>query len=274
MVRVASYGLTIVGLLLSGCVLYVLFSYGSAFLFRPSTWSGAKLWRAALKELLTTFLLVPLWPLWWLLGSVYRLGEEGVGTARGRRNPIILLHGFGMNRTQWMWMARRLRARGLGPIYGFNYFSLQGVPRSARRLQRYVDDVLARESVSEIDIVAHSLGGLVARYFIERMGGSRHVGRLITIGTPHGGTRLGRFVPLVPSARDLLGGSALLQDLGVVRPGAAYTSIWSRADAIIQPPESSSIAPAGIDEVFDDLGHLSLVVSPRVVDVIEGRLRD
>jgi triacylglycerol esterase/lipase EstA (alpha/beta hydrolase family) len=261
-----------VGTLIACCALYVLFSYATAFAGRSAP-PDAKLWRAAWVELLIAIAIVPFWPLWWLLGAVYRAAEEGVGTARGRRNPIVLLHGFGMNRTQWMWMARRLRERGHGPIYGANYFSLQGVPRSARRLQRFVDQVLAAEQVTEVDIVAHSLGGIVARYFIERLSGSKKVGRLITIGTPHAGTRLGRFAPLIPSARDLLGDSVILVDLGLVRPGTEYTSIWSKADAIIQPPESSSILPAGVDAVFDDLGHLSLVFSSRVVDVIDARLR-
>ncbi len=259
-------------LLILGCVLYVLGSYASAFLLRRPA-PSARLLRAAFVELGTAVVFVPFWPLWWLIGAVYRASEEGEGKARGRRNPVVMLHGFGMNRTQWLWLGWRLRARGHGPIYGVNYFSLQGVPRSAARLLAFVDRVLEREQATEVDIVAHSLGGIVARYYIERLSGARKVGRLITIGTPHAGTRLGRWAPLIPSARDLLGDSVLLLDLGLVQPGAAYTSIWSRADAIIQPPESSSIAPAGVDEVFDDLGHLSLIISPRVADVVDARLR-
>jgi len=48
--------------------------------------------------------------------------------------------------------------------------------------------------------------------------------------------------------------------------------VWSRADAIIEPPESSSIAPVGEDRIFDDLGHLSLLLSPRVLDCVADRL--
>jgi pimeloyl-ACP methyl ester carboxylesterase len=256
----------------AGCLGYVVLSYTSAFLFRPRSGS-ARLWRAALVELLVCWLLVPLWPLWWLLGAVYQRVEEGEGVALGRRHPVVLLHGFGMNRTQWIWMARRLRAHGHGPIYGLNYFSLQTVRASAEQLARQIDRVLEHERVEKVDLIAHSLGGIVARYYIERMSGGPKVGRLVTIGTPHGGTAIGRYGIGIPAARDLRGGSVVLTDLGPVRAGAVYTSIWSRADAIVQPPESSSIAPAGVDEVFDDLGHLSLVLSPRVVDLIDARLR-
>jgi pimeloyl-ACP methyl ester carboxylesterase len=256
----------------AGCLGYVALSYTSAFLFRPRAWSP-RLVRAALVELLVCWLLVPLWPLWWLLGAVYKRVEEGEGVAVGRRHPVILLHGFGMNRTQWIWMASRLRARGHGPIYGLNYFSLQTVRASAKALAREVELVLEREGTGQVDIVAHSLGGIVARYYIERMSGGGKVARLITIGTPHGGTAIGRYGIGIPAARDLRGGSVVLTDLGPVRAGAVYTSIWSRADAIVQPPESSSIVPGGVDEVLEDLGHLSLVLSPRVVALIDARLR-
>ena len=103
-----------------GCLGYVSLSYTSAFLFRPRAWSP-RLVRAALVELVACWLLIPLWPLWWLLGAVYKRIEEGVGEATGRRHPVVLLHGFGMNRTQWIWMARRLRAHGHGPIYEPRY---------------------------------------------------------------------------------------------------------------------------------------------------------
>jgi triacylglycerol esterase/lipase EstA (alpha/beta hydrolase family) len=255
-----------------GCVGFTLVSYLLAFAARPRSW-GFDLLRAIVVEIGATLAVVPFWPLWLVLGGVYQAVEEGEGQARGRRNPIILLHGFAMNRTQWIWMARRLRARGHGPIYGINYFSFARIDRAARRLARFVEDVRTREGELRIDIVAHSMGGLVARYYIERLSGSKHVERLVTIGTPHRGTRIGWFGALLPGARDLLGSSALLADLGPVRAGADYTSIWSRADAVVQPPESASIVPAGSDEVFSNLGHLSLVLSPRVVDVIDNRLR-
>lgn len=272
-VGVALLGAVLIALF-SGTALYVGLSYLSAFLLRPASWRRARLFRAALVELAAAWLVIPFWPLWWLLGEVYRVETEGVGEAHGRRHPVVLLHGFGMNRTQWIWLARRLRARGHGPIYGMNYFSLQRADRSAKQLARYVDRILERERAEVVDIVAHSLGGIVARYYIERLSGGRKVGRLVTIGTPHKGTRAARTGFLIPSALDLRMDSQLLSDLGPVRAGAEYTSIWSRADAIVQPPESASIAPEGTDAVFDDLGHLSMILSPRVVDVIAARLRD
>ncbi len=259
-------------LLAVACVFYVVFTY--AFAFGPRRESSnthqAKLLPAALKELVATLVMMPLYPLWWIIGASYRAVHEGEGHARGR-HPVILLHGFGMNRTNWIWIAPKLIARGLGPLYGTSYFSLQRTQLSAKHLRDFVEYVLAREDAERVDIVAHSLGGVVARYYIERLGGAKRVGRLVTIGSPHRGTVLGRL-GIVPSARQLVAGSDFLSDLGQMREGVIYASIWSRADAVVVPPESSSIAPCGEDCIFDDLGHLSLLLSPRVAETIADKL--
>jgi triacylglycerol esterase/lipase EstA (alpha/beta hydrolase family) len=148
----------------------------------------------------------------------------------------------------------------------------QSVRRSALRLQRFVERVRARESCERVDIVAHSLGGVVARYYIERMGGAAHVGRLIAIGSPLRGTALGRLIPFVPSTRELSHLSPFIAELGPVQTGVQLTSIWSRADAIVSPPESASVAPVGTDFVFEDIGHLAMIFSPRVVRIVADQL--
>jgi pimeloyl-ACP methyl ester carboxylesterase len=253
----------------AGCAGYVLVTYVTAFARAPRP---PDLLRVALVEVGAALMLMVPWPLWLVLGASYASAVEGEGRARGRRRPVVLLHGFFMNRTQWLWLGRRLAGRGLGPLYGTSYFSPQSVAESARHLERFIEGVRAREDAERVDIVAHSLGGVVARYYIERLGGATRVGRLITIGSPHKGTRLGRFgLGLVPSAREIVAESPLLG--GLAPPdGAAYVSVWSRADAVIIPADASSIAPAGEDHVFDDMGHLTMLLSRRVVDVIARRL--
>jgi len=260
------------GLLAFGCLFYVLVSYAMAFLGRGRPSPRARLARAMLAELGTTLILLPLWPFWWLIGSSYAATVEGVGKARGGRHPVILLHGFAMNRTNWVWVGSRLAAHGIGPLYATSYFSPQAVSRSALHLKHFIERVVAREDAERVDIVAHSLGGIVARFYIERLGGARRVGRLVTIGSPHRGTAHSTVFGWVGSAREMAPGSPFLDDLGTPSPGVAYTSIWSRADAVVVPPESSSIEPAGEDRVFDDLGHLSLLLSPRVLGCVAERL--
>jgi pimeloyl-ACP methyl ester carboxylesterase len=261
-------------ILLVGCIFYVVTSYTHAFWHRHATTPFSNLVRAAFVELGACMLLLPFWPLWLLIGATYEATHEGDGTARGGRHPVILLHGFAMNRTNWIWLGRRLARRGIGPLYCTSYFSPQPVRKSAEQLARFVERVCARERCDKVDIVAHSLGGVVARYYIECLGGAARIGRVVTIGSPHKGTAVARFGAFLPSGRESLIDSSFYTELGplTARHGIAYTSVWSRTDAIIEPPESSSVVPVGEDRVFENLGHLSLLLSPRVLDCVADRL--
>jgi triacylglycerol esterase/lipase EstA (alpha/beta hydrolase family) len=262
------------GLLVVACVFYVVTSYTHAFWHRRLTTPVGNLVRAAFVEFGACMLLLPFWPLWLLVGASYEAVRAGIGAPEGGRRPVVLLHGFAMNRTNWIWLGRRLARRGIGPLYGTSYFSPQSVRRSAEHLARFIDGVRVRQDCERVDVVAHSLGGVVVRYYIERLGGAAHIGRVVTIGSPHNGTVIARLGFLIPSARESVAGSAFYSDLGplAAHPDISFTSVWSRADAIIEPPESSSIAPAGEDRVFDNLGHLSLLLSPRVLDAVAERL--
>jgi pimeloyl-ACP methyl ester carboxylesterase len=246
-------------LVAAGCAAYVVGTYLHAFSTGPRP---PRLLEVALRELGATIFLITLWPLWWILGASYQLSRP----SGNKRNPVILLHGFAMNHSQWLWLGRHLAARGVGPLYGTSYFSPQRVAVSARHLQKFVASVMAREGAEQVDIVAHSLGGVVARYYIEKMSGSEHVARLVTLGSPHRGTKLGRL-GIVPVASELLAESELLLGLKPL-DAVKYTSIWSRADAVVVPAESSSVVPDGTDCVFDDLGHLSMLLSKKVADSV------
>jgi pimeloyl-ACP methyl ester carboxylesterase len=267
--------LAALALLVAACVFYVVTSYTHAFWHRRLTTPVGNLVRAAFVEFGACMLLLPFWPLWMIVGASYKVAHQGAGIARGKRHPVVLLHGFAMNRTNWIWLGRRLAKRGIGPLYGTSYFSPQSVRRSAEQLSRFIDRVCAHQQCERVDIVAHSLGGVVARYYIERLGGDKVIGRIVTIGSPHRGTIIARLGALFPSARETLHNSSFYNDLGPLarREHIAFTSVWSRADAIIEPPESSSIAPAGEDCIFEDLGHLSLLLSPRVLDTVASRLQ-
>ncbi len=217
-----------------------------------------------LAALPTQLLLLPMaifWPWWW---------------RRGTGRPILLLHGYAQTRGDFWLLAPRLR-RALGrPVHGMNYWFLAEPSRCADRLHRVVEAILADSGAPSLDIVAHSYGGIVARSLLERSPAIRRKIRLlVTVATPHRGTWWARLGP-GRSARFMTPGSAFLQELPNPRPpkGVTYAAVWSRADAVVTPPDSASLLGAGKEEVENGLGHLSLLCSRRVAHLVARWLRD
>jgi pimeloyl-ACP methyl ester carboxylesterase len=201
------------------------------------------------------------------LGFLPLPGENGHGP-----RPIIVLHGYAMNRANFRPLARRLEAAGLGPVLGFEYWTLGKTSTAAKRLAEYVEEVRARTESDEVDIIGHSMGGVVGRYYVSLLGGDGAVANLITLGSPHAGTDVSP-VGIGRPGKELFGGSALVQRLEAApRPTRTrMTVIWSRADALV-PGAWQTPLPGAEVIVYDDLGHVALLGSRRVAGEITARL--
>jgi pimeloyl-ACP methyl ester carboxylesterase len=202
------------------------------------------------------------------------LGFLGIpaSSARGPR-PIIVLHGYAMNRVNFLVLARRLQRAGLGPVYGFEYWTLGKVSSAAKKLSDYVEAVCEATGADRVDIIGHSMGGIVGRYMITIGGGAPRVRSLITLGSPHGGADLSLFGVGRP-VKELKAESSLLSKLAAKRlpEGTAFTTIWSRADCLV--PWEAQAHLAGSEVIrFEDLGHLGLLASRRVAEIIVERLK-
>src|SRR2546423_1801677 len=114
------------------------------------------------------------------------LGLPGA-RVRGPR-PIVMVHGYAMNRANFVVLAARLAKAGLGPITGFEYWTLGKTASAARRLGEYIDRVRAETGAAQVDVIGHSMGGVVGRYYVTFGGGDGVVANLVTIGAPHSGT--------------------------------------------------------------------------------------
>ncbi len=124
-----------------------------------------------------------------------------------------------------------------------------------------------------VDLVAHSMGGLVARCYLQLLGGARRVDRLVTLGTPHQGTHAANFIPSA-LVRQLLPESPFLRHLNAQPPpdGLHVISVVAGRDLLIQPIASAR-CPFGESVHFDDFGHVELLFRPEVFAEIAGRLR-
>lgn len=125
-----------------------------------------------------------------------------------------------------------------------------------------------------IDLVGFSLGGLVARYYVQRLGGDR-VRRLVTIGSPHGGTLNARFIA-GRLGDDLQPSSALLQDLAQDWPGWAArvptTTIWTPYDLIVLPARHARL-PGATSVRVPAARHRRLLEDARTWRAVDEALR-
>ncbi len=213
-----------------------------------------------------------------VVGAVSRpLGLTGdrLQRASGQSGrPLILLHGYAMNRACFLTLASRLSKAGIGPIYGFEYWSFSKVSSSARALDRYIEALCERLGCQQVDLVGHSMGGVVARYYVS-LGAGKERGRvanLITLGTPHGGSVFSGFGVGQPN-KQLRPRAAFLERLSSARTpvGTKAVAIWSKADALVGTAAQAHWLGAE-EVVFDNLGHISLLYSRRVAAEIAKRI--
>lgn len=109
--------------------------------------------------------------------------------------PVLLVHGIGDNRSIFAVLVRVLRRRGYGVVHAVNFSVLTPVTgdirAAARDLAHHVERLRMRTGSDAVHIVGHSLGGLIARYYVQRLGGDDAVETLVTMGTAHPGQRVG-----------------------------------------------------------------------------------
>ncbi len=123
-----------------------------------------------------------------------------------------------------------------------------------------------------VAIVAHSMGGLVARALLARVPPGR-LAAIVTLGTPHHGTRLACSLPW-PCARQMCPDSPWLRDLNQAQEGrlpVPVTSLYSLDDNLILPPLSAVLAGARLRELRG-VGHLGLLRAPRVLEAVVAEL--
>lgn len=205
--------------------------------------------------------------------------------------PVLLIHGFLGTRGSMFTLERRLVEDGLC-VFSFNLgtLNLRDIRRSAFLIHRKVERILAQTPVDKIDIVGHSMGGLIGLYYIKKLGGHRRVRHLVMMGTPVRGT-WAALVGVITmglwssSSWQLLPRSTFLDELAKddPPPEVGIYTIAAARDWVCPLP---STRMRGATAVTVPLGHSSLVVSeevyrrlihilrpPRVVDARSPRTR-
>jgi len=187
--------------------------------------------------------------------------------------PIILLHGLFQNRICWWWFALSLKRRGLGPLYSLNLPPWKDVESLTERLANLVDRLKLDGGGGRVILIGHSMGGLIGRNYLQIRGGATKVQQLITLGSPHGGSRLAPFA-VSKMGKDLLPGSGFLQNLrqAPLPEGVSLIAIYSRHDNLVLPAENGRVEGAQNIEVRG-IGHMGLLYHPRILELVVESLK-
>lgn len=215
----------------------------------------------------------PLLPLFYVVGRrmdalFARRAEEGLRAALADATPVVFVHGYMQNRVGFLGLARALAKRGLGPLYGFNYPWFATIASNAARLDAFVTHVCEETGARAVDLVCHSMGGLVAMEMMrdEARKDRLKVRRCVTIASPHGGVVWKG--PLIGfGATSLRRGSRLLEEHAGHQITVPCLSVYSSHDNIVHPKESSQLALRGGKDVeVEHVAHLAILFSPKVAD--------
>lgn len=200
-------------------------------------------------------------------------GTGAVGTAVPAGIPILLVHGLVDNRAVFTTLQRSLRRRGFSNVVSINYsLFTTDVPSAAARLAGYIEDVCQRTGYEQVHVVAHSMGGLIARYLVQVDGGDRRVHTLVTLGTPHAGTKVAQIFP-GRVIRQLRPGSELIKLLGQPAPRCStrFIAVASDLDELMRPTSCARISHPDLRSTnlsIRGVGHHALVFDRNVSDLI------
>ncbi|MBV1946507.1 triacylglycerol lipase [Streptomyces sp. BV129] len=184
--------------------------------------------------------------------------------------PVVLLHGFIDNRSVFVLLRRSLAQHGRQRVESLNYSPLTcDIRTAAELLGRHVEEICERTGSAQVDIVGHSLGGLIARYYAQCLGGDARVRTVVTLGTPHSGTRAVPLANAHPIVRQMRPDSPVIEELAGPAPGCRtrFVSFWSDLDSVMAPLEAACVDHPDLEAHnirVSGIGHLALPVHPAV----------
>jgi triacylglycerol lipase len=191
--------------------------------------------------------------------------------------PVLIVHGIWDSRARMRELEQGLIARGFPHTRAFDMKPNDGrapLATLAAQAKRQADALLD-EHGGPIDLVGFSMGALISRYYLQRLGGKACVRRFISISGPHRGTLSAYGLPLA-GLRDMRPGSALLRDLdadedafGTVEVHCLYTPY----DLMIVPATSSVLPGARSVQRLPLPIHRMMITQPRALDAIASVLR-
>jgi triacylglycerol lipase len=204
--------------------------------------------------------------------------RDAFGEVSPEAPPVLLIHGFLGTRGSMYLLERRLVDDGFVVVsFNIGTLNVRDIRRSAFLIHRKIERILAQTPLQKIDIIGHSMGGLIGLYYVKKLGGHARVRKLIMMGTPVRGTwsALAGVATLglwSTSSWQLLPRSRFLDELGQgpIPPNVEVHTIAAARDWVVPLPTTRL---RGANAMTVPLGHSSLVVSEEVYRRIVNTLR-
>lgn len=212
---------------------------------------------------------------WWHIVALLRDGPRTPPVVRGR--PVVFVHGYTQDATNWHGYRRRMERAGR-PTVAISMLPAGFTPLKwyARMFERWLDRLVKRWPEG-VDVVAHSMGGIVLRMVLaQRPDLAAHVHSAVTLGTPHRGTASARGAWLWPELVELKRSSRLigsLPELPALLPHARLATIAAEMDTIVYPT-ATALVPGSEQHVVAGVGHAGLLTDTQVLEKVEHFLLD
>lgn len=237
--------------------------------FYQVTWAGV---RGYLIESLSTLVIVVLWMADWVWTQIRRIWAQRKtlpSTSRQGDRPVILCHGYHMRGWTMAVLAFWLRTMGRSIVVMPTFTpGRSGIRGCAAQLTGVLLDVLEETGADAVDLVGHSMGGLIVRACVAQARRDARsdirVGHLVALATPHRGIPFWAFT-WGDCGLDMKPESSFLQWLGDDPIDLDATDIFSSFDAVV-PEESAGgwDIPPVRKVLIDGTGHLSMIMLPSV----------
>ncbi len=175
-------------------------------------------------------------------------------------HTVIFVHGLGGNRAQFFPLQGFLRWRGYDRQYAYNYRSNESIEAKGLELKRHLDE---RIKGGRITLIAHSMGGLVSRVYLQMLGGDRRVDTFITLGTPHQGSHAAAWMPTRLVSQLKPEGPFLSHLNSLPMPDNVRCVSFAASDDLMVLPGDNALG-FGEDVLLNGAGHLDILFSRKV----------
>lgn len=203
----------------------------------------------------------------------WRLHPDSAASGAPGQRGVVLVHGFVCNRGLWHPWRPRLRAAGV-PVVALNLEPVFGsIDAYVPAIDAAVQQLTRATGLAPL-LVGHSMGGLAIRAWLRAHDGDARIHGVVTIGSPHHGTWLGRLA-LAANARQMRLGSAWLRALAAAETPARrarFTCFYSHCDNIVFPCSTATL-PDADNRHLRARAHVHLLQHPAVLAEVLRRLR-